>query len=480
MITLQLNSNEDIKSFRLTCKKTNQALATEALRRITVNVNKETFENELCKLRYLAEGCLLIPVIRQVDIKSLSPDQDPHIEWPVLNTKGGAASEEEELRKYLYNALSSLKNVRTVRCVFHELFLDTIFTKFIDRWTPGPQDGEWAQIAAVDAIKTFHNLQCLHIELQHCRIEIPFHSFTALRHISVHDVGDERNTFKNLVKMISQSPLLESFDFSSINFDYRTLTRSLHHLFESSPDDENGSIPPLRLKHLSLARCLVRLDDEAVMRHLRHLTSLSLDDLVYPRPPYSDDFVDDSVSEDESQWGSDDEQIWRIICNTDLRLEEITLCRAPLAFLEYIGSYSGLRKLKISTGAFQDEVASDYAAKKFYEALERHASSIEELDVIAFCPGLWCFGHHNKALFSTFQNLTTLRVWVQTMAASQDIGWVQSVDASQDIVSSFGSARVGLTDVKIESPDGYRSNIHAMAPGIICIHCSTTGRHVPE
>ena len=301
----------------------------------------------------------------------------------------------------------------------------------------------------MDAIKTFHNLQGLHVELEHCRIEIPFHFFTGLRHISVHDVGDERNTFKNLVKMISQSPLLESIEFSSINFDYRILTRSLHQLFESSPDDESQSIPPLRLKHLSLARCFVRLDDETVMRHLRHLTSLSLDDLVHPQSPYylnsgySDDFyVDDSVSEDQNQWGSDYEQIWRTICNSDLKLEEITFCRVPLALLEYIGSYSGLRKLKISTGAFEDEVASDSAAKKFYEVLERHAKSIEELDVMAFHPGLWCFGHHNKALFSTFQNMTTLRVRVQSMAASQDI-----------IVSSFGSARVGLTDVKIESPD---------------------------
>ena len=132
MITLQLKSSKDVKSFRLTCKRTNRALATEVLRRITVNVNKETFEKELCKLRYLAEGCCLIQGIRQVDIKSLSPDLDPYIEWPSLDTKRGAASEEEELRKCLYNTLSSLKNVRTVRCVFHELFLHTIFTNFPD------------------------------------------------------------------------------------------------------------------------------------------------------------------------------------------------------------------------------------------------------------------------------------------------------------------------------------------------------------
>ena len=221
----------------------------------------------------------------------------------------------------------------------------------------------------------------------------------------MHNVGEETKTFNNLVKMISQSPLLESIGF--VGVAYKTLTRrSLHQLFESS---ENGSIPPLRLKHLSLARCFVRLDDETVMRHLRHLTSLSLHEL---RPRY---YEYHAVSD---QWGSDYEEIWRIICNTDLRLEELTICRIPFALSKYIGSYSGLRKLKVISGAFEDQVASDSAAKKFYEALERHASSIEELDVMAFRTGLWWFGHHNKDLFSTFQNLTTLRMKI---AASQDI-----------------------------------------------------------
>ena len=82
---LQLESNKDIKSFRLTCRQTSQALATEVLRRITVNVNKETFEKELCKLRYLAEGRLLTWGIRQVDIKLHLPDLD--LKWPGVRHK---------------------------------------------------------------------------------------------------------------------------------------------------------------------------------------------------------------------------------------------------------------------------------------------------------------------------------------------------------------------------------------------------------
>lgn len=126
LITLQLKSIEDIKSFRLTCKQTDQALATEVLHRISVNVNKETLEKELCKLQYLAErssSSLSIKGIRQVDIKSLSPDLDPKNPWALrISAEGGAAKEleyhEQELKNCLYNALSSLTTVRTIRCVF--------------------------------------------------------------------------------------------------------------------------------------------------------------------------------------------------------------------------------------------------------------------------------------------------------------------------------------------------------------------------
>ena len=158
------------------------------------------------------------------------------------------------------------------------------------------------------------------------------------------------------------------------------------------------------------------------------------------------------ADERQSSWGSSYEQIWRIICNANLKLEETTAYVTPSAFMEYIGSYSGLKKLNIATGRFRDRVASNSAAKKLCEALEKHADSIEELDVDAEYEGSWCFGHHNKALFSTFQNLTTLGVKVQS---SEFIGSSEPGDASsQDIiVSSPSQGSTDLTDVEIESPD---------------------------
>jgi hypothetical protein len=428
---LQLQSIEDIKSLRLTCAQTGQALATEVLRRITVNINVDTYERELSKLQYLASATkrspsiLAIQGIRQLDIESLSPALNPREPWACLDSErdADAAEEleyyEEELKKCLYKALSSLTTVKTVR------------------WVPAAKDSEWAHTIVMNAIKSFPNLQNLSVELQNCRIEVPFHFFTTLRHISVFCVGEDlhrpayhTNSFQNLTKMIAQSPLLESIDFTnSYNYKRKQVsTRSLHQLFERYP--EESVLPSLQLKRLSLASCLVSLDDDAVMRHLKHLTSLSLEDLLEPMasPTYSDtdsdsdsvryhnnkDSSSKAVLEKQHRWGSSYEDTWRAIRNAGLKLEEIYLSTIPLTFLEYIGSYSGLKKLTICTGGFKDGIASDSAGKNFFKALEKHASSIEELDINAYYEGLWCFGHHNKALLSTFHNLKILNVKVRS------------------------------------------------------------------
>jgi len=86
----------------------------------------------------------------------------------------------------------------------------------------------------------------------------------------------------------------------------------------------------------------------------------------------------------------------------------------------------------------QNRVASDSAAKKFYEALVMHAGSIEELNVNACYEDLWCFGHHNQALFSTFQNLRTLSVKVSSRETPQSSDLEDS--SRQDII--VGSLRL--------------------------------------
>ena len=110
------------------------------------------------------------------------------------------------------------------------------------------------------------------------------------------------------------------------------------------------------------------------MRHLRYLTPLSLGNIVNSlrSAPSTDDDVDDGpISEDAlktqnpCQWGSNYEQIWRTIRNVDLRLEEIKAYTIPSAFLEHTDSYSGLKKLDIRSGYYDNRLGLTVWATNF-------------------------------------------------------------------------------------------------------------------
>ena len=118
-----MKSIEDIKSFRLACKQTAQALASEVLHHITVNITTETSARELSKLQYFAseaEGSSIVRLgIQQLDIKSL---------FITLGFGGEAC--DAELQKCLYKALSSLTAVRTVKYVYM-FFLNNFLSFFM-------------------------------------------------------------------------------------------------------------------------------------------------------------------------------------------------------------------------------------------------------------------------------------------------------------------------------------------------------------
>jgi hypothetical protein len=130
-----LKSIEDIKSFRLACKQTAHALASEVLYHITVYITTETSSRELSKLQYFtseAEGSSIVRLaIQLLDIKSLflslnfgGESDDATANWTLLET----LSYEAELQKCLYRALSSLTAVRTVKYVY--IFFLNTFVSF--------------------------------------------------------------------------------------------------------------------------------------------------------------------------------------------------------------------------------------------------------------------------------------------------------------------------------------------------------------
>lgn len=136
---------QDIKSLRLTCKASSETLAAHVLSSVTISISKSTLDQDIYKLRRLATtSCATAYATRRLIIKSLSPsyhprkmiggsDTDEPSDTPVDKGPRPSAESllvEEEMKKFLFAALSSFQNVQTVSYVcFFSCPLTTLLRK---------------------------------------------------------------------------------------------------------------------------------------------------------------------------------------------------------------------------------------------------------------------------------------------------------------------------------------------------------------
>ena len=111
-----------------------------------------------------------------------------------------------------------------------------------------------------------------------------------------------------LAKMVANSPQLTSIDFfpgKSPLTDMTSPKHSLHHLLECIPNNAAR----LRLRHLGLDACLLRLDG-TTLPHLRWLKSLRLTHVYDPyAQPHGSQHADIKNAEKHKQVGSSVEEL---------------------------------------------------------------------------------------------------------------------------------------------------------------------------
>lgn len=114
-------------------------------------------------------------------------------------------------------------------------------------------------------------------------------------------------------------------------------THSFHQVFKYYPVDA----PPLRLGHLGLNACLLRLD-QTTLRHIKTLKSLRLTAIVDPFGlPDGDDETNINNGEKQKRVGSSIEDFWKTMASEGIWLEDILHEDVCPAFLDYLSSYSG-------------------------------------------------------------------------------------------------------------------------------------------
>lgn len=311
------------------------------------------------------------------------------------------------------------------------------------RWHIGPNDPEWAKISVMDSLASLPYLTTLRLSLGGGSAEsLKLESLSNMRKITISgQCSDYRHDIlAGLSTLISNSPDLDFLDVSykMIRGSGNTEYPSLLDLFsQTSPET------PLTLSHLSLSGYCIRLDAETTP-HLRSLQSLSLHNVVDGRSFRFQDTTDEDVlAELVAQMArccSSVDDVWNTLKEERIYLKEIVTDSVNEALLDYLASYSGLKKLQLKcTTRGDSSVSSDKLALQFYaEVLPKHADSLQSLDISPEYEGKWCFGRHNERSLRLCTKLEELKIHIH----SRDINRAKQ----QDVVVS--SLQTPLPSVK--------------------------------
>jgi hypothetical protein len=264
------------------------------------------------------------------------------------------------------------------------------------RWNIGRYDSKWTLTAVMNTIKTLPLLESLELNVgsPDSMADVQLQSLRNLRSIKISAPNHEyfMNIIEPLSLLIAKSPNLHTLH---VGPTYGPAA-SLHHLLRNCPS--NLVLP---LKHLGLQGFSLKLDS-ITLPHLHRLTSLTLHNVTTSESEPDGAYVGKAES-------SHPDGIWAILKTTDVRLDGIDVNHVSTTLLDYISSYSGLKKLHLAPKnlEFQDE--SDFAANQFYNlCLGKHTSSLEELTVMAGYEGGWCFGDQALVVISLCKKLKIL------------------------------------------------------------------------
>ncbi|KIM44339.1 hypothetical protein M413DRAFT_379456 [Hebeloma cylindrosporum] len=422
------------KNLRLTCKQFGEFLNPRLFRELTISFSLSTYEKDLAKVRILATtDCHAASSGTQMlKIASVSPAYNPvprawklvDDEWvmdPGSEVPPEIRAAEEELKKYLFKAIASLKNVQSVE------------------WKPGYKDGDWAQIDVMNALKTLPNLRVIILHASLFKVPPSLQDLSNIQKISACDVTVQHTPgiLDNISKLVAQSPKLTSIDMTGSARYAGGKCASLHDIFKHYPQ----GFPPLQLQRLSLEYYLVKLD-EVTLPHLRHLTSLNL---MYIEEPFggrrrwgTHEPSGSESSEGNQTYGSTFDDIWEALKISGIYLQELALDIVVPSFLEYLASYSGLKKLRLIPGGFDEGDSSDSMANQFFSApLTNHVQSLEYLSISALYEGSWCFGPWNQAIVSRCTNLKALEMAITSRSIEDVDSKGNMIGRLLDTVSDF-------------------------------------------
>ena len=111
------------------------------------------------------------------------------------------------------------------------------------------------------------------------------------------------------------------------------------------------------------------------------------------------------------------EKIWSTLRSEKSHLQELATDDVQPALVEYLTSFSGLRRLRlISTSLYRTPswVFNQLTIRFYGQGLENHISFLESLNVHVSYEGKWCFGSHCFSVIKKGTHLTFLELSIDS------------------------------------------------------------------
>ncbi|CAA7266678.1 unnamed protein product [Cyclocybe aegerita] len=416
----------DRKSLRVACKDLSECFEACVLHTVSIDISTPSRQAGIAKLSGLALGKApgLTRSARHLIIKSLAARRSDD---PVVYNSEGAYGPDSYTQAEIDRADNAMKeHLRPALVSFESVSKVTWTMRYLDR--------EWSQNIAIKALQTLPNLRTLVLAATSAYITLPLHEFPYLQHVELSDNSTrltpnskKGRTFKNLARLIATAPDLTYVLAMRGGYGRETRglrpTSSLHQYFsECSPEN------PRHIQRLFITGMFVKIDP-ITQPHLRHLVALELSHIREPyNPPpkrhsaifqylpelmkhLNGSYLDGKIAIQQREVGSSLEEIWTAISAMGLRLEEVIVSRICPAFLRYLESYSGVKKLVLKWISAETPSQSDGFAKSLFGVpLQRHVDTLEDFRVSTQYEGLWCFGPHNAPVISRMKSLKRLEI----------------------------------------------------------------------
>lgn len=209
-----------------------------------------------------------------------------------------------------------------------------------------------------------------------------FDSFNALESINISGGLFKDNNdalFLSLSKLYASSCKL-----NSITIDFQQ-AHGLQKWFSCKPKGI--------LRHLAITSILFDYDKVA-LSHLANLTSFKLS---LPDPPHLDC------------------DIWAAFRQSGIRIEELEVKYYAItdSLSDYLSSFPGLKKLRLSIPNFDSQAYSEAHAVKFWSTgLPNHIETLHNFSLYSNYEGQWCFDDHSCPLIAKCTKLVQLAVSV--------------------------------------------------------------------